>query len=112
MKPHSKKILPALFSCLLMLFTGCSEPVMISATDTFEDVKIQPREALEITEPYLETHATYHWRPEKPLMPHIVRHRKWYYIMRTNFPAKSTRYYLQPAVRVNTQDGSVSFTEK
>ena len=99
----------ALFSVL----TGCffAEPQYVNSTDTL-DVKIQPSEALEIAKPFLEKHATYNWNPDKDLKTHIVKYRKWYYIMRTNYPAKAIRYYMQPAVRVNISNGEVSFVEK
>ena len=93
------------------LLGSCAEPKYIALTDTIENVSIQPKEALAIAEPYLEEHATYNWNPEKELKTHIVKYKKWYYIMRTNYPAKTLRYYMQPAVKVNCTDGSVSFAK-
>jgi len=95
---------------ILALMSLGKEPQYIKLEDTFDE-NIQPKEAFKIAEPYLENCATYHWKPEKPLVTHIVKHRKWYYFMRTNYPAKTYRYYMQPAVRVNMKTGEISFTE-
>lgn len=97
----------------LALMVGCfiSEPKYIQLTDKL-DAEIQPSEALQIAEPYLEEHATYHWNKEKELKTHIVFHRKWYYFKRTNYPAKTTRYYLQPAVKIHSKTGEVKIVKK
>lgn len=88
------------------------EPKMVSSDEKLEDVRIQPAEALEIAVPYLEEHATDRWNPDKPLQTHIVLKGDHYYISKTNYPAKSIYYYLQPAVKVSTKSGEVSFIDK
>lgn len=107
------KITTTILLSFLSIIYGCffPEPKYIQPTDTL-NVNIQPAEALEIAEPFLKEHATYNWKKDKPLKTHIVKHRKWYYIMRTNYPAKTVRYYMQPAVRVNTSNGEVSFVKR
>ncbi|MBN1252244.1 MAG: hypothetical protein JXR51_00365 [Bacteroidales bacterium] len=102
-----------LFPFLAFFISSCffAEPQYIKLTDTF-DVDIQPIEALKIAEPYIEKHATYNWNKDKPLKTHIIKYRKWYYFKRTNYPAKAIRYYMQPAVRVNVNNGEISFVEK
>ncbi len=97
---------------LLQLFGCGQEPELMQITDVIENVVVQPAEALKIAAPYLEEHATYHWDPQQPLKTYIVKYRKWYYVMRTNYPAKTLRFYMQPAVRINTTDGKVTFIEK
>jgi len=105
-----KKIFPlTVFSFIV----GCfyAEPKYLNANDVV-DAKIQPQKALELASPYIDEHATYNWNPKKPLVTHIVKYRKWYYVKRTNYPAKTFRYYLQPAVRVHAQTGEISFVKK
>ncbi len=89
-----------------------SSPQMVQVEEKFEGVAVQPSEALEIATPYLEEHATDHWNPDKPLLTHIILKGNYYYISRTNYPAKTVNYYLQPAVKVNTRSGEVSFVKK
>ncbi len=86
---------------------GCKEPIFVNITDKVHGVKIQPNEALEIAKPYLEQHGTYNWNQEKKLETYITLKGKWYYIMKTNYPAKSIYFYLQPAVKVQTNTGEV-----
>ncbi|CAG5082371.1 hypothetical protein CRYO30217_01894 [Parvicella tangerina] len=87
-----------------------TSPKMVNENDVLEGVAIQPSEALAIAAPYLEEHATDHWNTEKPLLTYIIWRGNYYYISKTNYPAKTINYYLQPAVKVNTRSGKVSFT--
>ena len=102
----------------LMIYMGPGG-VYIQPDMTFSDVKVQPQEALQIAEPHLEEHGTYEWQSAKdrPLQTHIVRASSffssdWYYIKRTNYPSKSTRYYMHGAVKVHPQTGEVEFSKK
>lgn len=105
------KFLIAIIGVLVSLFS-CSEIKYLSENDTLSDVNIQPVEALKIAEPYLEQHATYLWKDENLLKTHIVKKGKYYYVVRTDYPAKSLGYYLQPAVRINSKNGKIKFIEK
>lgn len=99
----------------LLLTQGCGafiDPVLVKSTDNIEGVKIQPSKALEMAKPHIATHATYEWKKDKPMQTTIVKHRKYYYIMQTNYPAKSLRYYMQPAVRIHVNSGEMTFVEK
>ena len=93
--------------------------IAVQPDQTFTDVKIQPSEALKIAAPHLESHGTYKWRgrDDRPLKVHIVRGSKsyfsdWYYIKKTNYPAKTTRYYMHGAVKVHPQTGEVEYSPK
>ncbi|MEM7182519.1 MAG: hypothetical protein AAF518_16520 [Spirochaetota bacterium] len=101
------------FSLIGILFTTvfCQEPQYIHHNHKVENVKIQPEEALQLAEPHLDQ-ATYKWHPERPLKTHIVKHGKYYYIMRTNYPAKTIRYYMQPAIKIHCNTGKISFVKK
>lgn len=88
-----------------------TEPEYIDPTSTIGNVKIQPAEALELAKPYLEEHATDKWN-DSPLETHIVKYKNSYYVMQTNYPAKTFKYYMQPAVKIDVQTGEIKFTEK
>ena len=94
-----------------MLFS-CAEITYIQPDQKIEGAKIQPAEALKIAEKYIDEHATYLWKDKNKLKTHIVKKRKYYYIMRTDYPAKSIRYYMQPAIRINSKTGEVKIIEK
>lgn len=100
-------ILPSRSSCYECLF---SEIKPINLEKTIVGVNIQPRHALKIAEPFIEEHATKRTRG-RDLQLHITLCDHWYYVMKTDFPAKTIRYYLQPAVKVHTQTGDVSFSK-
>jgi hypothetical protein len=85
---------------------------MINEKDKIENVDIQPSKALELAQPLLNQHGTYNWDENKELKTFIVLKGKWYYIMQTNYPAKSINYYLQPAVMVHTKSGEIKFSTK
>lgn len=96
---------------IILLFFGCSEPKIISETDQLENVQIQPKKALELATPFIEEHATDQWK-EGELKTYILKKGKWYYIMKSNYPAKSIYYYLKPAVMVNSKNGKIKFAKR
>ena len=107
-------ILVAVLGFILYLGPGA---IYIELDQIIPDVKIQPSEALKIAEPHLAEHATYHWKKDRPLQTHIVRgstnyFSDWYYIKKTNYPAKTTRYYMFDAVKVHPQTGEVQYSKK
>lgn len=83
---------------------------MVNEASVVEGAIIQPKEALSIAAPYLDDHATDHWNPDKPLQTYIVVKGRYYYVCRTNYPAKALNYYLQPAVKINKNNGVIRFT--
>lgn len=108
-----------IFSCTLLLFFGLQSwsqkkaaIKLVNVTDSLEDVSIQPNEALSIAEPYLKEHATDLWNPDKPLETYIVLKGRYYYVSKSNYPAKTLNYYLQPAIKVNTKSGHIQFVKK
>ena len=89
--------------------------VYVQPDQTFSDVKIQPSEALKIATPHLAKYGTYNWQEGPPLKTHIVRgstnfFSDWYYVKRTNYPAKASRYYMHGAVKVHPQTGDVEYS--
>ena len=88
------------------------EPVYLDPSATLEGVGVQPAEAIALAEPHLEERATVVFNDDEPLKTHIVSYEGWYYVMRTNYPAKTFRYYLQLAVKVHMETGEVAFSEK
>ncbi len=93
------------------MFYSCSSPKLVNKKDVLDDVQIQPLKALELATPYIEEHATVNWN-ESELKTYIVKKGNWYYIMRTNYPAKTINYYLKPAVMVSSKSGKIKFSTK
>ncbi|MBP7734640.1 MAG: hypothetical protein KA369_01580 [Spirochaetes bacterium] len=90
-----------------------TEPVYIrDHSATIPEAAIQPAEAIRLAAPYLPEHGTYVYRKDRPLVLHLSRHKDWYYVMRTNYPAKTIRYYLQPAVKVHAHTGKIEFSTR
>jgi hypothetical protein len=88
------------------------EPEYIQASDILEGVEIQPQEALNLAQPYLEEYATFTFKEEVALEIHIVRYKKNYYIKKTNYPAKYVGYYMKNAIKINALTGEVSYNDK
>jgi hypothetical protein len=92
------------------------EPTLLQADSRIEDVKIQPQTALKLAQPHLAKHGTYRWHKDRPLKTYIVRQQGWfsdsYFIRRHNYPAKTHRYHLNKAVKVDPQSGKVSWTSQ
>lgn len=92
------------------------EPVSLKVGVRLNDVKIQPEQAIKLASPHLAKHGTYHWRKDRPMRIHIVRQKgwfsDWYFIRRHNYPAKTLRYNMNKAVKVHTQTGQVTWTQK
>ncbi len=102
-----------LFSAFIFFTCFFKDPVYIGDhTASIADVAIQPSEAIRIATPFLDEHGTYNYRKDKPLVLHLLRHGEWYYVMRTNYPAKTVRFYMQPAVKVHVQTGKVEFSKR
>ena len=98
---------------LFFLSTGCfKSPVYINKSQKIENVEIQPEQALELAEPYIDKHATYSYREDKKLKIHIVKLRNWYYIRQTNYPVKTTRYYMNNAIKINSKNGKIVLLDK
>ncbi|MEM6297734.1 MAG: hypothetical protein AAF740_03495 [Bacteroidota bacterium] len=96
---------------LISLFDP-QKPRPLRAHDKVDGAYIQPKQALEVASPYLEEHGTYHWRKDKDLRTYITLKGKWYYIMQTNYPAKTINFYLQPAVMVHSKTAKVKFSRR
>ncbi|HPV41609.1 MAG TPA: hypothetical protein PKX40_10555 [Spirochaetota bacterium] len=115
------KIILSFLSAGLVLFAAVfvffffiyKEPVYIADhAAPIADVTIQPSDAIAIATPCLAGHGTVQYRKDIPLTLHVLKHGDWYYIMKTNYPAKTIRYYLQPAVKVHVQTGRVEFSKR
>jgi hypothetical protein len=112
-------IIPRTLIVIVAVFLGSAawsqkkaSPQMVHPEDTIEGIAIQPGEALAIATPYLEEHAIDLWNPEKPLQTYIILKGRYYYVSKSNYPAKTINYYLKPAVKVNSKSGNVSFVTK
>ena len=88
------------------------DPILLKPSSILEDVQVQPGEALELTNPHLKEHGTYQWGEDGDLQLYIVRQKDWYYISQTDYPAKTLRYYMQPAVKVHVQTGEIEFSKR
>jgi hypothetical protein len=75
----------------LMIF-GCAKTEMLTENSKVEGLKMQPKEALALAAPYIDEHAVYLWRDSSKLRTHIVRKGKFYYIIKTDYPAKTMNY--------------------
>ncbi len=90
-----------------------TEPVyIVDHSAQLPDVAIQPAEAIRLAAPYLPEHGTYVYRKDKQLVLHLSKYGEWYYVMKTNYPAKTIRYYLQPAVKVHARTGKIEFSTR
>ncbi len=115
-----KIVISILTAILIMIITAfifftCifKDPVYISDHSAhLSDVTIQPSEAVTIAMPYLPGHGTVIYRKDKPLTLHLLRLGEWYYVMKTNYPAKTIRYYMQPAVKVHVHTGKIEFSTR
>lgn len=97
---------------VFLFFTFTNEPSYIPNNETkLEKVRIQPKEAIEIAQPYIDEHATYEFKGSQKMRTHIVKHKKWYYIKKTNYPAKTYRYYMHKCVKVNSKNGKVKIVK-
>ena len=113
-------VLALVVLCLLglMFYLDVINPsgMLVSPDDELADVKIQPADALKLAEPHLDTHGTYQWHKERPLIVYIVRQKTlfsdWYFIKRHNYPAKTIRYQLHGAVKVHTQTGDIEYSKR
>lgn len=72
-------------------------------------VNIQPLKAIEMALPYLDEHATYIFKNDEKLTVHLVKHKKYYYVKKTNYPAKTFRFYMYKAVKIDANTGEISF---
>lgn len=115
------KIIVSFLSALVLLIAAAfvfffffyEEPVYITDhAAPIRDVTIQPADAIAIATPYLPEHGTVQYRKDMPLTMHLLRHGDWYYVMKTNYPAKTIRYYMQPAVKVHVRTGRVEFSTR
>jgi len=95
-----------------LFFTSCAEVIYLTPDDKVDNVKIQPVEALKIAEPFIEDKATYIWKDSTSLKTHIVMKGKYYYVRRTDYPAKTIWYYLNHSVRINSKNGKIKFIDK
>ena len=103
-------ILSAVFIYFSYFF---KEPTyIVDPSAHISDVTVQPSEAIAIATPYLPEHGTVVFRKDKPLTLHLLRLGDWYYVMKTNYPAKSIRYYMQPAVKVHVHTGTIDFSTR
>ncbi len=100
-------LLAVLFIYFSLFYTEPS--YILDPTRSLEGVTIQPARALELAEPYLAEHATIVYRDAQAMKTHLLRLKKWYYVQRTDYPAKTFRYYMQPAVMVHVDTGEIRF---
>lgn len=103
---------------LMMIFiSGCSAVTVgnsFSEYKILEGVKIQPERAVELAGPYLD--KSFHLRT-KNRPPRMLSDRKpyinvmlkgnYYYVVKDNYPAIPTSFYLPHAVKVHKQSGEV-----
>lgn len=97
---------------IFLIFFDRRQVYITDHSERFPDVTIQPLEAIAIATPYLPKHGTVLFRKDKPLTVHLSRCGDWYYVMNTNYPAKTIRYYLQPAVKVHVHSGKIEFSTR
>lgn len=92
------------------------EPTLIDPSAILEDVILQPKDALKLSQPYIEEKATYVWKKENELQTYIIRHKTLfsdnYYIKRHNYPAKTFRYNMYGAIKINTKTSEISFVSE
>ncbi len=92
-----------------LLYIG-PDPILVDPTQKLSDITIQPEDAIAIAEPFMKEHGTYMWKEDTELRRTVLRQKNWYFINDTNYPAKTLRYYMQPAVKVHVHTGEVAFS--
>lgn len=105
--------MPRLLWVLLLFLSAClAEKATFLAEQTLvEDVKIQPKEALSLASPHLAAHGTVVWQDPNNLNTHILKKGKYYFIKRSDFPAKSANWYLNNCIRIDAQTGEMTFLD-
>ena len=98
-------ILSVLFAC------SANGPQFLTEDTVLEGVKIQPRQALTIAEEHLSKHGTVIWKDENRLQTHIVKKGKYYYVKKSDFPAKASNWYLHSCIQIDSQTGEVNYIE-
>ena len=109
-KNQKQMIKTSIFSTIItMLLSGCfKEAAYLSIDSKINSLKIQPKEALKIAEKILDERGTYIWNDSTKLKTHIVKKGKYYYIKRSDFPAKTANWYTTaPAIKVNGKTGEL-----
>lgn len=78
------------------------------------DCKISPATAAQVAAPHLQqsfdlrqSNRSADMNSDKALRDVVTRKGDWYYVVRENYPAIMTDFYLAHAVRVHTQTGEV-----
>lgn len=101
------------FRIFPFLLLGCTgfKPKQVSRDTVVEKVNIQPAQALDIAEEHLKEHGTVVWRDSLKLRTHIVLKGKCYYVKRSDFPAKTIRWYLHNCIRINSKSGKTTYIE-
>ncbi len=78
-----------------------------------EDLEIQPKKALDLAKNLIGKHGTFIWSDAKNLRTHIVKRGKYYYIKRSDYPAKAANWYtIAPAIQINGKTGKTTFVTK
>lgn len=98
-------------SFLFFLLTSCAvgKTVYLTEESVLNNAKTQPAEALIMAEPHLSEHGTVLWKNPENLKTHIIKKGRYYYIKRSDYPAKSVTYYLHSCVRVNSKNGKIDY---
>ena len=85
---------------------------MVNVAETFNNVKVQPAEALRLAQPYLAAYGTDQWAANKPFDVVIVKKTCWrserYYISQNNDPTKTLHYDLKRAIIVDAHTEEVT----
>jgi hypothetical protein len=95
-----------IIACLLLC--GCSAE-FITADSTIQGVRIQPAEALEMAQSHLEKHGTTVWKNADNLKTHLVRKGRFYYVKKSDYPAKTANWYLFSSIKINCRTGELSY---
>lgn len=99
------------FFALVIGISACSQPVYTKAETIFENVTIQPGQAIAIAEKHLNKHGTVIWKDKDKLRTHIVKKNKYYYVKRADYPAKSALWYQKNCIRIDSRTGEVKYVD-
>lgn len=98
-----------LIACLLLCGCALQRAEFIGGDSTIPGVEIQPSQALEMAESHLEEHATVVWKDADNLTTLMVKKGRYYYIKRSDYPAKTANWYLRSAIKIHCRTGALSY---
>ena len=108
-----KKIMGLFGMILFSLSIFGQDAKYISKDSDAPKLKIKPQKALYLADSLIHEHGTFVWKNDSNLETTIVLKGKFYFIKKSDFPAKTANWYTTaPAIRVNGKTGEIKLIKK